>query len=115
MKLVVAVVQPGRLEQIREHLRAAGFLGLTVSHAAGSSGRGRDAPTELHRGKEVTPALNAKLRLELAVRATDVQRACDVICKAAREGPAGGDGMIFVTPLESLIRVASGDRDEQAL
>lgn len=115
MKLVTAVIQPGRLEQVRERLKRAGFHGFTVSHAAGTSPVGRGAPTEIHRGHEVTPALNAKMRLELAVRSTDVERACDVIVKAAREGPAGGDGMIFVTPLETCIRVASGDRDDQAL
>jgi nitrogen regulatory protein P-II 1 len=114
MKLLTAIIQPGRLEQVREHLKGAGFHGLTVSHAAGTSA-GSGAPTEIHRGHEVTPSLNPKLRLELAVKEEDVQRACDEIVKAAREGPAGGDGIIFVTPLEQIIRVASGDRDEKAL
>lgn len=115
MKMITAVVQPARLEQIRERLKAAGLAGVTVSHAAGTSHVGKDAPTEIHRGQAVAPALNPKVRLDLAVRDGDVEKACDAIIQAAKEGPGGGDGMIFVQPLDAVIRLGTGDRDEAAL
>lgn len=115
MKLITAVVQPGRLEHVRERLKEAGFGGLTVSHAAGASGSTRPGTTEIHRGHEVTPALSPKVRLELAVHEQDVDKACEVVLTAARGEPAGGDGMIFVTPLDGCIRIATGARGLEAL
>lgn len=112
MKLVVAVIQPHRLDAVREALTEIGIQGMTVTEVRGY-GRQR-GHTEIYRGAEYQIAFLPKLRLEIAVadgRAGDVT---DAIAKASRTGRIG-DGKIFVLDLEQALRVRTGETGEDAL
>jgi nitrogen regulatory protein P-II 1 len=112
MKLITAVVKPHKWEDVRVALEAVGVTGMTVSEV---SGYGRQkGHTEVYRGAEYDIALVPKVRLEVAVSDADVEAIVGAIQKAAQTGRIG-DGKIWVSPLESIVRVRTGDRDDAAI
>lgn len=112
MKLVTAIIQPFRLEEVREALVALGIGGMTVSEVAGA-GR-QKGHTEVYRGAEYTVDVVPKLKLELIVAAEDVEDVVRSIMAAARTGRIG-DGKVWVTPVETIVRVRTGERDLDAI
>jgi nitrogen regulatory protein P-II 1 len=112
MKLVTAVIKPHKWEEVREALGTVGVTGMTVSEV---SGYGRQkGHTEVYRGAEYDIALVPKIRIEIVVDSGDVDAVTDAIVSASQTG-AIGDGKVWVTPVESVIRVRTGDRDELAI
>ena len=112
MKLILAVVKPFKLEEVRTALDRLGVKGMTVTEA---NGYGRQkGHTEIYRGSEYTAAFMPKVRLEMAVADQDVDRTIEAIRAAARTGQIG-DGKIFVLPLERAIRVRTGETGDEAL
>jgi nitrogen regulatory protein PII len=112
MKFVIAIVQPHRLDAVREALTAIGIAGMTVTEVRGY-GRQR-GHTEIYRGAEYTISFMPKLKLEVALPDERVDVAIEVIVKAARTGKIG-DGKVFVLDLESALRVRTGETGEDAL
>ncbi len=112
MKLVTAVIKPHKWEDVRQALEAVGVTGMTVSEV---SGYGRQkGHTEVYRGAEYDIALVPKIRLEVAVDDADVATIVETIETSAQTGRIG-DGKIWVSPLETVVRVRTGDRDADAL
>ncbi|WP_300639386.1 P-II family nitrogen regulator [Nocardioides sp.] len=112
MKLVTAVIKPHRWEDVRVALEAAGVTGMTVSEV---SGYGRQkGHTEVYRGAEYDIALVPKIRLEIVVDDEEADTVLDAIVAAAASGRIG-DGKVWVTPVETVVRVRTGDRDSAAL
>ncbi len=112
MKLITAVVKPHKWEDVRVALETVGVTGMTVSEV---SGYGRQkGHTEVYRGAEYDIALVPKVRLEVAVSDADVDTIVGAIQQAAQTGRIG-DGKIWVSPLDSIVRVRTGDRDDAAI
>ena len=112
MKLVTAVIKPHKWEDVRQALETSGVTGMTVSEV---SGYGRQkGHTEVYRGAEYEVDLVPKVRLEVVVEDGDGADVVDVIVKAAQTGKIG-DGKVWVTPVETVVRVRTGDRDEAAI
>ena len=112
MKLVTAVIKPHKWEDVRVALEAFGVSGMTVTEV---SGYGRQkGHTEVYRGAEYDIALVPKIRLEILVTDEDVATVVDAIVRTAATGRIG-DGKVWVTPVESVVRVRTGDRDDAAL
>ena len=112
MKLVTAVIKPHKWEDVRLALETAGVSGMTVSEV---SGYGRQkGHKEVYRGAEYDVTLVPKLRIEVVVAEADVDALVDAVVRAAATGHIG-DGKVWVTPVESVVRVRTGDRDEGAL
>ena len=112
MRLVTAVIKPFKLDEVRAALLAFGVQGLTVSQ---SSGYGRQrGHTEVYRGAEYTVDLVPKVRLEVLVDDDDVADVVEVIVRAARTGKIG-DGKVWSVPVETVIRVRTGERGREAL
>jgi len=112
MKLITAVVKPHKWEDVRVALEAVGVTGMTVSEV---SGYGRQkGHTEVYRGAEYDIALVPKIRLEVAVSDADVETIVAAIQDAAQTGRIG-DGKIWVSPLESIVRVRTGDTGDAAV
>ena len=108
MKLVTAVIKPFKLEEVKSALEAYGIHGLTVSEA---SGFGRQkGHTEVYRGAEYTVDLVPKLRIEVLVDGDDADSVVEVIVKSAQTGRIG-DGKVWTTPIDSVVRVRTGDDD----
>jgi nitrogen regulatory protein P-II 1 len=112
MKLITAILKPFKLDEVKEALQAAGINGMTVSEASGF-GRQR-GHTEVYRGAEYTVDLVPKVRLEVLVDDKDAASAVDVIVKAASTGSIG-DGKVWVTPVEQVVRVRTGERGPDAI
>ena len=112
MKLVTAIIQPHRLDNVREALTALGIDGMTVTEVRGY-GRQR-GHTEIYRGAEYTIAFLPKLKIELALPDARVDDVIAAVTKAARTGKIG-DGKIFVTDLEAALRVRTGETGDDAL
>lgn len=112
MKLITAVVKPHRLDEIKEALQAFGVHGLTVTEASGY-GRQR-GHTEVYRGAEYTVDLVPKIRIEVLAEDDDAEQLVDVIVKAARTGKIG-DGKVWSIPVETAVRVRTGERGPDAL
>jgi nitrogen regulatory protein P-II 1 len=112
MKLITAIVKPFKLDDVKDALQAAGINGMTVSEASGF-GRQR-GHTEVYRGAEYTVDLVPKVRLEVLVNDADVESALDLIVKAASTGSIG-DGKVWTTPVEQVIRVRTGERGSDAI
>jgi nitrogen regulatory protein P-II 2 len=112
MKLVVAIIKPFKLDDVREALAEVGVQGVTVTEVKGF-GR-QKGHTELYRGAEYVVDFLPKIRLEVAVPAENVERVVEAIAQAARTGKIG-DGKIFVSPLEQVIRIRTGELDKDAL
>ncbi|WP_445257597.1 P-II family nitrogen regulator [Nocardioides aurantiacus] len=112
MKIVTAVIKPHRWEEVRAALEAVGVTGMTVSEV---SGYGRQkGHTEVYRGAEYDVSLVPKVRLEVVLEDADVAAVTEAVVEAARTGRIG-DGKVWVTPVESVVRVRTGDRDGSAL
>ncbi len=112
MKLVTAVIKPHKWEEVREALETFGVTGMTVSEV---SGYGRQkGHTEVYRGAEYDIALVPKIRVEILVDDADCDDVVDTVVSAAATGRIG-DGKVWVTPVESVVRVRTGDRDDAAL
>src|SRR3990167_9834045 len=102
MKLITAIIQPDKLDDVRSTLASIQVNRITVSRA---SGRGRQADEELHRGQVVIPDLIPKMRIEIACKDEDLEKICGTIVETARHGQGKiGDGKIFVTELLKCIR-----------
>jgi nitrogen regulatory protein P-II 2 len=112
MKMITAIVKPFKLDEVREALSALGVNGLTVTEVKGF-GR-QKGHTELYRGAEYVVDFLPKVRIEAAVPASLVEQAIDAIEIAARTGKIG-DGKIFVTSLEQVVRIRTGEAGEAAL
>jgi nitrogen regulatory protein P-II 1 len=112
MKLVVAVIKPFRLDDVKDALTKAGVAGLTVSEAQGF-GRQR-GHTEVYRGAEYQVDLVPKLRIEVLVDDHLLGDVVDAVIGAARTGKIG-DGKLWVTEVEELVRIRTGERGEEAL
>jgi nitrogen regulatory protein PII len=112
MKLLIAVIQPHKLDEVREALAQVGISGMTVAEVKGY-GR-QKGHTEIYRGAEYTVNFVPKLRLEVALPAARVEQAIEAITNAARTGRIG-DGKIFVASLEHAVRIRTGETDGEAL
>lgn len=112
MKLVTAIIQPHRLDDVKAALEAAGIRGMTVSEASGY-GRQR-GHTEVYRGAEYTVDLVPKVRLEVLVDDEAGVTIADVIVQAAQTGKIG-DGKVWVSPVDDVVRVRTGEHGSGAL
>jgi nitrogen regulatory protein P-II 2 len=112
MKLVVAIIKPFKLEEVRQALTEIGVSGMTVTEVKGY-GR-QKGHTEVYRGAEYVVNFLPKLRIEVAVAADIADKTVDVITSAARTGQIG-DGKIFVTPIDHALRIRTGETDNDAL
>ena len=112
MKKIEAIIKPFKLDDIREALSEVGMTGLTVTEVKGF-GR-QKGHTELYRGAEYVVDFLPKVKLELVVPDALVQRCIEAIMSAARTGKIG-DGKIFVSGVEEVIRIRTGERGEQAV
>jgi nitrogen regulatory protein P-II 1 len=112
MKRIEAIIKPFKLDEVREALSEIGITGLTVTEVKGF-GR-QKGHTELYRGAEYVVDFLPKVKLELVVAAAQVDSAIDTIVKAAHTGKIG-DGKIFVTPVEQVVRIRTGETDEAAI
>jgi nitrogen regulatory protein P-II 2 len=112
MKLITAIIKPFKLNDVREALSAIGVAGLTVSEVKGF-GR-QKGHTELYRGAEYAVDFLPKVKLEAAVPDDIAEQAIEAIERAARTGKIG-DGKIFVTPMEQVIRIRTGETSADAL
>ena len=112
MKLLVAIIQPHRIDSVRQALTEIGINGMTVTEVRGY-GR-QKGHTEIYRGAEYTISFLPKLKLEVALPADRVDDAIGVITRSARTGKIG-DGKIFVLDLESALRVRTGETGDAAL
>jgi nitrogen regulatory protein P-II 1 len=115
MKLIVAIIQPTKLEAVKEALSEVEVFRLTVSDVQGF-GR-QKGHTEIYRGQEYTVNLLRKVKLEIAVNENFVEPTIEAIIKAGRTGEEGriGDGKIFVLPLEDAVRIRTGERGPEAI
>ncbi len=112
MKLVIAVIKPFKLEDVRDALSEIGVQGMTVTEVKGF-GR-QKGHTELYRGAEYVVAFLPKVKLEIAVDSDLVDKVIDAITRAARTGKIG-DGKIFVLNLEEAVRIRTGETGKDAL
>ena len=112
MKIVMAIIKPFKLEEVRDALTALGVHGMTVTEVKGY-GR-QKGHTEIYRGAEYAVSFLPKIKLEVAVTTTQVESVLGAIASAAQTGQIG-DGKIFVTTLERAVRIRTGERDEDAL
>jgi nitrogen regulatory protein P-II 1 len=112
MKLITAIVKPFKLEEVREALAEVGVTGLTVTEVKGF-GR-QKGHTELYRGAEYVVDFLPKVKIEVAVKDAEVERSIDSIVKAAKTGKIG-DGKIFVTNIEQVLRIRTGETGDSAV
>ena len=112
MKLIITIIKPFKLDEVREALAGIGVSGITVTEVKGF-GR-QKGHTELYRGAEYVVDFLPKVRVEVVVSDDMVDRAIEVIEAAARTGKIG-DGKIFVTPVEQVVRIRTGETDAAAL
>ena len=112
MKQITAVIKPFELEEVREALAECGVTGLTVTEVKGF-GR-QKGHTELYRGAEYVVDFLPKVKIEVTVKAADVDNCVDASVRAARTGKIG-DGKIFITPVERVVRIRTGELDETAI
>jgi len=112
MKMITAVIKPFKLEEVREALADCGVTGLTVTEVKGF-GR-QKGHTELYRGAEYVVDFLPKVKVEVVVKTEDLDRCVDAIVGVARTGKIG-DGKIFVTPVERVVRIRTGDLDDSAI
>ena len=112
MKKIEAIIKPFKLDEVREGLSEVGITGLTVTEVKGF-GR-QKGHTELYRGAEYVVDFLPKVKIEVVVKGDDVERCIEAIIKAAKTGKIG-DGKIFVTPVEQVVRIRTGETDESAV
>ena len=112
MKLITAILKPFKLEEVREALADCGVSGLTVTEVKGF-GR-QKGHTELYRGAEYVVDFLPKVKVVVVVKTEDVERCVEAIIRAARTGKIG-DGKIFITNVEQVVRIRTGEVDETAI
>ena len=112
MKKVEAIIKPFKLDDVKEALTGIGIIGMTVSEVRGF-GR-QKGHTELYRGAEYVVDFLPKVKIEVVVAANQVESAIDAIVKSARTGKIG-DGKIFVTSVEHVVRIRTGETNEAAV
>jgi nitrogen regulatory protein P-II 1 len=112
MMKIEAIIQPSRFESVKDALREIGIEGMTVTEVRGH-GR-QKGHTEVYRGREYTVDLLPKIKLEMVLPETLVEKAVDTILKSAKTGKIG-DGKIFVSKVEEAIRIRNEERGEKAL
>ena len=112
MKKIEAIIKPFKLDDVREALSEIGVTGMTVVEVKGF-GR-QKGHTELYRGAEYVVDFLPKVKIEAVVAEDQVERCVEVISQAARTGKIG-DGKIFITPVERVIRIRTGEEDESAI
>jgi len=112
MKLITAVIKPHKLDDVRDALGDLGITGMTVTEVRGF-GR-QKGHTEIYRGAEYVVDFIAKIRVEVAVRDEDADSVVEAIANAANSGKIG-DGKIFVSPLEQVVRIRTGETGSDAL
>ena len=112
MKLVIAIIKPFKLDDVREALGRIGVLGMTVTEAKGY-GR-QKGHKEIYRGSEYVVNFLPKVRVDVAVDDNQVDRVVEVISNAAKTGQIG-DGKIFITSIEGAVRIRTGETDSAAL
>jgi nitrogen regulatory protein P-II 2 len=112
MKIVMAIIKPFKLEEVRDALTAIGVHGLTVTEVKGY-GR-QKGHTEIYRGAEYAVSFLPKLKIEVAVNAEVADKVVEAIVASARTGQIG-DGKIFVYSLDSAVRIRTGEKDKDAL
>ena len=110
--LVTAIIKPHRLDDVRDAVRGAGVIGMTVSEVQGYGRQG--GKTETFRGSEYTIDFVPKVRVEVVVTDTDVDKVVDVIASAARTGKIG-DGKLWAYPLDRVMRIRTGELGEDAI
>jgi nitrogen regulatory protein P-II 1 len=112
VKLITAIVKPFKLEEVKEAIKAAGVQGMTVTEVQGF---GRQAGhTEVYRGAEYTVDFVPKVRVEVLVAEDDLERVIDAVVESARTGKIG-DGKIWVTGVERVVRIRTGEVDGDAI
>jgi nitrogen regulatory protein P-II 2 len=112
MKLIVAIIKPFKLENVRDALTAIGINGMTITEVKGY-GR-QKGHTEIYRGAEYAVNFLPKVRIEVAVAEDEADKVVDAIGAAAKTGQIG-DGKIFVMPIEQAVRIRTGETDSDAL
>ena len=112
MKLIIAIIKPFKLDEVRDALTRAGVQGMTIAEVKGY-GR-QKGHTEIYRGAEYAVNFLPKVRLEIAVDDSRVDQLVELICKAAKTGQIG-DGKIFVTTVDRAVRIRTGETDSAAL
>lgn len=113
MKLIIAIIQPDKLDEVHHALVGAEIFRITVSRC---TGHGQAEDPDLYRGQEVKPSLLPKVRIEIAVNDSFVKPTVDAILSAAKHGGGAiGDGKIFILPLEDCIRIRTGERGGSAI
>ena len=113
MKLIIAIIQPDKLDEVHRALIDAEIFRVTVSRV---TGHGQQEDPELYRGEEVVPSLIPKVRLEIAVNDAFVDATVNAVLGAAKHGNGAiGDGKIFILPLEETIRIRTGERGGSAI
>ena len=112
MKMITAVIKPVRLDEVREALAECGVNGLTVTEVKGF-GR-QKGHTELYRGAEYVVDFLPKVKVEVVVRSEEVDRCVDAIVQVASTGKIG-DGKIFITSVERVVRIRTGELDDAAI
>ncbi|HLK82598.1 MAG TPA: P-II family nitrogen regulator [Xanthobacteraceae bacterium] len=112
MKLIIAIIKPFKLDEVRQALTGLGISGMTVTEVKGY-GR-QKGHTEIYRGAEYTVNFLPKLRVEVAVPSEQADRVVEAITAGARTGQIG-DGKVFVTALDHALRIRTGETDSDAL
>jgi nitrogen regulatory protein P-II 1 len=112
MKLIIAVIKPFKLEEVKESLAAVGIEGMTVTEVKGF-GR-QKGHTEIYRGSEYTVDFLPKVKIEIALADELVPKTIEAIVKAAKTGKIG-DGKLFIVPLDEIIRIRTDERGEAAI
>ena len=112
MKLVTAIIKPFKVEEVRSSLEKIGVSGMTMTEVKGF-GR-QKGHTELYRGAEYTIDFLPKIKLEIAISDDMVESVKEAIIEAAASGKIG-DGKIFISPIEEVVRIRTGETDEEAL
>ncbi|MDQ6797115.1 MAG: P-II family nitrogen regulator [Actinomycetota bacterium] len=112
MRLITAIVKPFKLDEVKEALQGLSVHGMTVSEVRGFGRQG--GHTEVYRGAEYTVAFIPKVRIEVVTDDNEADRVADAMVEAARTGQIG-DGKVWVTPVDAIIRVRTGERGHDAL
>lgn len=112
MKLVTAIIKPSKLEDVKLALTAFGITGMTVSEASGFGRQG--GHTEVYRGAEYTVDFIPKIRIEILIDGSEAEKVIDVIVKAASTGSIG-DGKVWSSPVDNIVRVRTGERGPSAI
>jgi len=112
MKLITAIIKPGKFDDVKNALRASGVKGMTVSEVSGVGRQG--GHIEVYRGAEYPIDLISKIKLEILAENKDVDSVINTIVKAASTGSIG-DGKVWATPVDNVVRVRTGEKGEAAI